>query len=74
MRVGRSLTVKCNAMLESLLDPGLKKNKYYRRKHSWDRQNNLNTDFTSDHIMEVLLIYMRNCLPEVIIKTSKFKI
>ena len=54
------------------LDPGLKKN--HHRRHSWDSENNLNMDLISDHITELLLISVGNCLSELVIKTSKFKI
>lgn len=59
-------------MLELLLDPGLKK--ITIENILGTVSSNVNTDFTSDHIMELLLISMRNCLIRIAIKTSKFKI
>lgn len=57
-------------MHELRLDPGLKKN--HHRRHSWDSENNLNMDLISDHITELLLLSVGNCLSELVIETSKF--
>lgn len=49
------------------------KKKNCHGRHPLDGQKNLNMDLIPDHVMELLLISVENCLSALRIKTPKFK-